>query len=82
MLYMGIILRAHAVRDESHIQRNANVEVAPVSCEHYDPKCHIASPRVKTSAKKRLRRSPLYFDGAHSFMGKITFGINFEGLRY
>jgi len=26
--YMGVILRAHSVRGESHIQRNANGEVA------------------------------------------------------
>jgi len=25
---MGVVLRAHPVRDESHIQRNANREVA------------------------------------------------------
>ena len=27
-LYMGVVLRAHPVRGESHIQRNANQEVA------------------------------------------------------
>jgi len=27
---MGVILRAHSVRGESHIQRNANGEVATI----------------------------------------------------
>jgi len=27
-LYIGVVLRAHPVRGESHIQRNANGEVA------------------------------------------------------
>jgi len=27
-LYMGVILRAHHVRNETHIQRNTNQEVA------------------------------------------------------
>ena len=30
-VYMGVVLRAHAVRGESHIQRNANGEVATTS---------------------------------------------------
>jgi len=31
-IYIGVILRAHPVRGESHIKRNANPEVAAVLC--------------------------------------------------
>ena len=32
---MGVILRAHPVRGESHIQRNANVEFVTIACLWY-----------------------------------------------
>jgi len=33
---MGVVLRAHPVRGESHIQRNANREVATTSSRFYN----------------------------------------------
>jgi len=33
-IYMGVILRAHPVRGEPHIQRNANREVATLPIRH------------------------------------------------
>jgi len=41
---MGVVLRAHRVRGESHIQRNASGEVATVATQ---------GPRFKNCSKDR-----------------------------
>ena len=55
--YNGVILRAHPVRGQSHIQRNANGEVAKVS--RRAPNIHYE--KISTSRVAGLKRSkPLF----------------------
>jgi len=49
--YMGVILRAHPVRGEAHIQRNANREVATVTVKGYEKLVPNSTVTVKRYEK-------------------------------
>jgi len=56
-VYIGIIIHAHPVRDESHIQRNATGKVATVS--RRAPNIHYV--KISTSRSAGLKRSEPMF---------------------
>ena len=57
-IYMGVILCGHPIRGESHVQRNANWEVATPWWKHSSVKCHLKLLRpIKNAAKISLRSS-------------------------
>jgi len=69
---MGVILRAHPVRGESHIQRNASSEVAtPLSASGQRP-LRILAPHVKASPPhftRPLKWLAITEDGKIAFVG-------------
>jgi len=50
-IYMGVVLRAHPVRGESRIQRNANGEVATVQTQNC--KCNRTNAKGMMECQRR-----------------------------
>jgi len=67
-IYMGVVLRAHAVRGESHIQRNASGEVATMETIFHERK-PMDAVWAKKSSVQMSRSDPMHrFTFSHKSM--------------
>jgi len=53
-IYIGVILRAHPIRGESHIHRNVNGEVATLSYQDVSLKKRETAPEFTVLQKKTI----------------------------